>query len=120
MRSLESRILSSRSLRTENSGPLVSSPVLTAFFSLTQASALSPVTSSSHWNWSLGSSAFTAKATNIIAHKGTNSRMGISKVEEGQEAQQIETSSLAQVKYLRVSAVGNFSVDCQLSIAICN
>jgi hypothetical protein len=27
--------------------------------------------------------------------------MGISKVEEGQEAQQIETSSLVQVKYLR-------------------
>jgi hypothetical protein len=36
-----------------------------------------------------------------MTHKGTNSRMGISKVEEGQEAQQIETSSLVQVKYLR-------------------
>jgi hypothetical protein len=41
-----------------------------------------------------------------MTHKGTNSRMGISKVEEGQEAQQIETSSLVQVKPLRVSEVG--------------
>jgi hypothetical protein len=60
-----------------------------------------------------------------MTHKGTNSRMGISKVEERQEAQQIETSSPIQVKYLRVSAVGNSSVDCQFAIcnlqfAICN
>jgi hypothetical protein len=57
IRSLESRVFRSRSFRAVNSGDLVSSPVLAAFRSLTQVRGLSPVTSSSHWNESLGSSA---------------------------------------------------------------
>jgi hypothetical protein len=48
-----------------------------------------------------------------MTHKGTNSRMGISKVEEGQEAQQIETSSLVQVKclgFLRLQLFGRLPI----------
>ena len=49
IRASESRISRMRRSSAWNCSDRVSSPVLSAFRSLTQASGFSPVTSSSHW-----------------------------------------------------------------------